>query len=293
MKKLIIGLNFIILLAAAFQVDAATISSIKSASASTTKKLSTKTSPTPATSTPSTLGFSGSVNVSRYGSMVDHQDGTRYDSLDTTANFAYEFSTKYKLSSLFYYSQNLKTDKGDWDELILSFSHAPIGLYSRLLVSPALLGMIPMSKDANFRQEFKGGLGAGLRFSFAPNTFVGGLDFKFSVSLYRNFFEAETATDGKPNSEYSSIQKITASHTYKKISSSIVFYHINALTYQNNIKESFMHFEEIGYNFTDSFSLAVGHGNIGSGLKPNGQDNNILITDENSSVLYVSSTLNF
>ena len=238
-------------------------------------------------------GFSGSASIARYGSMVDHQDGTRFDSLDTTASFAYTFLEKYKLSSLFYYSYNLKKQDGDWDDLSLSFAHTPMTLYSRLQVSPALLGTVPMSKDATIRQELKGGIGTGLRFSFLPNTFVGGLDFKFSVSLFRNFFAAETATDGKPNSEYSSVQKGTAIYAYKKANASITFIHLNSLTYQNNIKESFMHFTEIGYDFTKAFSASIGHANIGSALKPNGQDSNILFINENTSLLYISSRLNF
>ncbi len=275
--KLILALNFIFIMAAALSADAMTI----------TKKITKKIQPPPAT------GFSGSASIARYGSMIDHQDGTRFDSLDTTASFAYTFLEKYKLSSLFYYSYNLKKEDGDWDDLSLSFSRQPMTLYSRLQVSPALLGTVPMSKDSTIRQELKGGIGTGLRFSFLPNTFVGGLDFKFSLSLFRNFFAAETATDGKTNSEYSSVQKATAIYAYKKLNSSITFIHLNSLTYQNNIKESFMHFTELGYDFTPAFSATIGHANIGSALKPNGQDSNILFINENTSLLYVSSRLNF
>lgn len=275
--KLFLALNFIFIMVAAISAEAAM-------NKSKTKKIQAQTT---------TTGFSGSVNIAQYGSMIDYQDGTRSDSLDTTVSFAYAFSEKYKLGSLFYYSYNLKKEDGDWDELLLNFTRAPVPLYSRMQVSPALLGSVPMSKDATLRQEFKGGIGSGLRFSFLPNTFVGGLDFKFSISLFRNFFAAETATDGKPNSEYSSIQKITAMHTYKNLNSSITFIHLNSLTYQNNIKESFMHFEELSYDFTPAFSLSAGHANIGSALKPNGQDSNILLINENSSLLYVSSRFNF
>lgn len=263
------------------------------ATTSTTPSGTTKIQTTVSNAKPAQSPFSGSVNIARYGSLVDHQDGTRMDSLDTSLSLSYLFAETYKLSSLFYYSQNLKTENGDWDELNLSFSKKAVPLVSRMLFSPGLIAIVPMSKDARIRQEYIGGLGALGKFSFQPGTFVGGLDFKFSISLTKHSYKYETATNGKPNNEYSSIQKLTASHNYKKLTTTVVFYHINTMTFQNELRESFMHFEEIGYDFNSRIGVAIGHGNIGSALKPNGQDNNILLINENSSVVYASTTVNF
>lgn len=237
--------------------------------------------------------FNGSVNLARYGSLVDHQDGTRMDSLDTSLSMSYMVTENYKLGSLFYYSQNLKTEMGDWDDANLSFSRKAAPLFSRLLFSPAIVATAPMSKDSRIRQEYLGGIGAAGRFSFQPGTFVGGLDFKFSISLSRNSFQYETATNGKPNNQYSSVQKLVATQNYKKLTSSIVFFHINTLSFQNELRESFMHMEELSYEFSPRFSAAIGHANVGSALKPNGQDNNILLINENSSAVYVSTTVSF
>ncbi len=242
---------------------------------------------------PAESNFTGSINVARVGSLVDNQDGTKTDSVDSTLSLSYLFAEKYKLNSTFYYNQNLNTDKGDWDDLDLSLVKKPTPLFSRLLFAPGILGVVPMAKNSYIRKEYLGGVGAVAKFSFEPRTFVGGLDFKFSFSLIKNAFKYETTIDGKPNSEYSSIQKFVASHAYKNLTTSLIFLHLNNVSFQNELRESFLHFEEIGYNFNSRFSVAIGHANTGSALKPNGQDTNILLINENSSVVYASTTLNF
>ncbi len=262
------------------------LSAAHSVTTQNTKILNTKIKPAES-------NFTGSINVARVGSLVDNQDGTKTDTIDSTASLSYLFAEKYKLNSIFYYNQNLNTQKGDWDDLDLSLVKKPAPLFSRLLFAPGILGVIPMAKSSYIRKEYQGGIGGVAKFSFEPRTFVGGLDFKFSLSLIKNAFKYETTLDGKPNSEYSSVQKFVASHAYKKLTTSLIFLHLNTLSFQNEIRESFIHFEEIGYDFNSRFSVAVGHANTGSALKPNGQDSNILLINENSSVVYASTTVNF
>ncbi len=249
------------------------------------KKISQEKAPPPA--------FGGSFNLAQYGSLVDRQDGSYKSSLDGSLKFSYQISENYKTDSLFYYSQNTKTQEGDWDDLNLGVYRKAAPLFSQLLLSPGIIGILPMSKDSNINKEFSGALGGVARFSFSPGTFIPGFDFKFSLSLTKNLHKFENATDGKPNSAYSSIQKISAGYTFGKMSISTAFLHINTLSYQNQLRESFVHFQDLGYDFNSMIGISIGHANTGSALRPNGQDNNILLINENSSLVYASTTVNF
>lgn len=242
---------------------------------------------------PSEPAFSGSFGLSQYGSLYNREDGTKKESIDASLSLAYNFAQNYKADGYFYYSQNTRIQEGDWDDINLSINKKSKPWFSRLLYSPGLIGIVPLSKESRLLKEYLGGIGGILRFSFTPGTFINGFDLKFSASVIRNSYKYETATDGKLNSAYTSIQKLRAGYSYKNWGLNGALIHINTLSFENQLRESFVHYEELGYDFTKQFGVAIGHANIGSALKPNGQDNNILLINENSSLVYASMTVNF
>jgi len=237
--------------------------------------------------------FSGNVNIARGRSMVDFQDGSRAEVLEIATKLKYGFGPNYKSSLLVVYGQNPKTQEGDWVDPQFTLSRKEFQMGTKLTFSPGMLLDFPASKDARLRQELQGAAGISGRLGFQPNVLIKGLDLYFSTTLVRKFHRYQTATDGSVNTAYSSLQKLATTYTMGKFSLTGIFYHSNSLTYENGLKESFQHIEEIGYDFTSNINLALGHTNSGPALKANGQDNNILITNDNSSVVYVSTTISF
>jgi hypothetical protein len=51
--------------------------------------------------------------------------------------------------------------------------------------------------------------------------------------------------------------------------------------------------QELGYEISPLFAVAIGHTNAGSSLRPNGNDSNVQLVDENTSLIYGSLTVTF
>ena len=127
-----------------------------------------------------------------------------------------------------------------------------------------------------------------------PKALIAGLGIVGTASISRNFHQYETDINGKVLSQYSSTQSLALSYEWPVgVGVSATFIHRNGLTYQNNIRESFELTEELGYEITKVFSVAIGHSNSGNALKPNGVDSNIQIVDEDASIVYASGTVSF
>ncbi|MNL58623.1 hypothetical protein D3C87_1822730 [compost metagenome] len=96
------------------------------------------------------------------------------------------------------------------------------------------------------------------------------------------------------NNQYSSSQSLSLSYDFpRNFSISADFVHKNAVSYQGSIKEAYEFSQELSYQFNSFLAAAVGHSTSGNALRPNGQDYQFDIYNENTSVVYASMTLIF
>lgn len=275
-----------------------------SASASTVN--STNTSKTqiikPKTTEPDYI-FSAVALISRSTSLVDHKDGTRTDRMD------YGFLNGMKtpvgiISTKLIYSQNLNDMSPNESRLIyipITFSFNPFKYKafkdSGFQWTPSITAIAPAAKESVKRDHLQSILSTGLSFAFVPNqtSIKAGYGWSFgaSISLGRYFHPYEEDINGAVLNQYSSNQTLNALYRYMAWSFSAEFIHKNRWTYQNNLKESFEHAEEIGYNFSPHFALAIGHTNAGSALKSNGVDTNYELVNENDSKIYGQMAISF
>lgn len=251
--------------------------------------ITTKTTPKP----PAPQAFHAALLAQRSRSMVDFGDGTYGEQNGFQLMTSLQISEKWNTSFLGGYAQDVKNAlDSDFQDGLLSFGHSPWSLSESLNFSAALVGVVPLSKAAKL-QTLQGGAGVSLGLSVKPGVLISGFTLGFGVSAIRLFHEYETSDLGKMNNAYSSRQNFNTSYTYKKVTASAIFYHVNRWSYKNSLSEAFEHSEELSYAITDNFAAALGHTLAGSALKPNGVDSNVALTDEINSTVYAALTVSY
>lgn len=238
---------------------------------------------------------SGLLNVSKSTSLYDFQDGSRKDGLDYEARLIIKFNDKYSLNFIGGYSQDLKNPEGnDFSDTAVSISRSPLSLGKTLLVGYGIGSVLPTAKDTYKNKGLLGSIGPSLSLTVNPDRLITGLSISTAISFGRNFHEYETALDGKVNTQYSSKQSLSLEYAFGSgFAISGLFIHRNTWSYQNVMRDSYEASEEVGYQFTPHFAVALGHTNSGSTLKPNGTESNVQLVGENTSLVYASTTLAF
>lgn len=242
---------------------------------------------------PAPQAFHASLNAQRSRSMVDFRDGSLKESNDFQMIASLSLSPKWTTALTATYSQDTKDPEGsDLEDVIVSVAHAPWSLTNSLNFSTALVGLVPASKASSV-QTFRGAGGVSFGLSLKPAVMPTGLTLSVGASVVRLSHEYETSIGGKMNNAWSSRQNLLTSYTYKKATAAVVFYHTNAWSYQNTMKEAYQHAEELSYAITENFSMSLGHTLAGPALKPNGIDSNVALMDENKSIVYAGMTVSY
>ncbi|MFV3408457.1 hypothetical protein ACNH6C_07605 [Bdellovibrio bacteriovorus] len=239
--------------------------------------------------------WSGFINSSYSTNMIDYEDGTRGESMDYMARFNLKLNNTFTARVQGGYAQDLKDSQNDsFSNTTFSVNRTPFEVGKRLSMNYRVGMVAPTSKDAQKRQNMITALTAGTTFIVNPDYLISGLDITATLGFNRNFHQYETALDGSVNTEYSSNQGLSFAYSFANgISLSADFVHMNTWSYQRVMRDSFDFSQEIGYEINPTFSIAMGHTNSGSTLKPNGTDSNIDLMDEDTSIVYGSVTVVF
>ena len=234
-------------------------------------------------------------NANRSSSLVDFEDGTRKDQNNYLTRFTYKFTETYGMRLQGGYSQDLRySENNDFSDASISLLRTPGKVSNNILLGYRVSAVAPTSKDSYKRQGLQTALSTALVGMINPDRLIPGLTVNASVSVGRNIHQYETALDGRVNNQYSSAQALSIGYGLKYgLSLSAEFVHKNAWSYQNVMRDSFEMSQELGFQFNPSFAVAIGHTNAGSSLRPNGNDSNVQIIDENTSTLYGSLTATF
>lgn len=252
--------------------------------------------------------FHINFSVSKSTSLVDFQDGTRKDGMDY--QLAPSFKTSYGvLSTRIAYSQNLREDSpstalddSDWADAPISFAFNAVKWFKNspiaIAMTPSVTAVMPISQISVRRDQLQTTLIGGLNFRF----FEGGAlaakkDGSWVVGLSltggRSFHAYEENINGAVLNQYLSNQALNLSYTYKVVSFVVDYAHKTRWTYQGGVRDSFELSEEIGWAVNETLSLAVGHSNGGSSLKPDGSESNFSVYNENDSTVYVQMGVSF
>ncbi|WP_413568608.1 hypothetical protein ACLWBD_13935 [Bdellovibrio sp. HCB117] len=239
--------------------------------------------------------WSGFVNASRSTSPYDFEDGTRQDAMDYMMRLNLKFNDKFSMRVQGGYSQDLKyPENNDFSDTSVSLGRAPMALGKTIMLGYRVATGLPTSKDSHTRQNLIASVSTTVNGMINPDRLISGLDIAGSISAGRNFHQYETALDGRVNTQWTSSQMFSMAYTFTTgISVSAEFLHRNTWSYQNVMRDTFEMTQEIGYEINSTFSIAAGHTNSGSSLKPNGDDSNVQLINENTSLVYASATVVF
>jgi hypothetical protein len=253
----------------------------------TTKKASS--------STPTASPFSALFSISRSVSLIDFEDGTRSDSIEFLFAPSWAFSFG-KISTKLTYAKDNRdeesTSNGFADTpLTFSFKGTPVYLLSAYdsKISYSTTAVIPASKISTKKDQLQTAISGSIGFGLTPKNGEG-FSILTSISLGRNFHAYEEDINGNVLNQYSSNQALSLAYAVGDWSLGVDYLHRTRWTYRGNIKTAFALGQEIGYGINKNISVAMGHTNEGSTLRPNGTDSNIDIFNENSSTIY--GTLN-
>lgn len=279
-------------------------------SSPTTKKVVTvnqnKTTLPPVTSDQDPA-FHINFAVSKSTSLVDFQDGTRRDGMDY--QLAPALVTSYGvLSTRIAYSQNLREDSpatalddSDWADAPITFAFNPTKWFKQspitIAMTPSVTAVMPISQISIRRDQLQTTLIGGLNFKFSEGGVIAKKDGAWVVGVTltagRSFHAYQENINGSVLNQYLSNQALNLGYTYKVVSFTVDYAHKTRWTYQGGVRDSFELSEEIGWAINDTLSLAVGHSNGGSSLKPDGSESNFSVYNENDSTVYVQMGVSF
>ncbi|WP_374029170.1 hypothetical protein [Bdellovibrio bacteriovorus] len=239
--------------------------------------------------------WSGFFSASRSTNLYDFNDGTRRDGMDYSTRLNVKLGKNYSLRFQGGYSQDLKEPEyDDFSDISTTLQRSPFDLTKSLMMNYRVAATVPVSKDSRIRTNLITSLSTGVTFIINPDRLISGLDITGGLSVARSFHRYETALNGPVNTQYSSNQSFSVSYSFNSgVYVSADFLHRNTWSYQDVMRDSFDISQEIGYEINPTFTVAAGHSNSGSTLRPNGQDSAVDIVDENNSVVYGSLTVVF
>jgi hypothetical protein len=188
------------------------------------------------------------------------------------------------------YSQDLnQRSRSAWSDTPLALTYRGLKPAPALGMSAALIGVMPTS-NASKNRALQYGLGGGLRFWITPAYMP--ISEKLSLSLYANLIKGNHSRQfdepAHPDSpidyfnSYTSRQTLSLGYKGEIFFASIDFNHRNAITYENKLKEAYLHAETLGVVLDDRFTLALSHEMGGPAHDENGQSNYYFYSNDNS-----------
>jgi hypothetical protein len=240
--------------------------------------------------------FSGGVSLSQARNMINFKDGNYGESQSASIKVSARLSDNWTLSGATAVNNN-PNDTEDKSNGIsdpsISISHKSTPITDTFKGGYSLSAVIPVSEYTTQYQNLQGILGASYRIGFQKDILANGLEIGFGLGGNRFFHRYQTDVAGTVLNEYSLRESFSASYELGKFSFSFDFSHRHGWTYFGNVKQIYEASEEVSYSVSKNWGLSLGHTNSESWLRPNGQDSNFKLINENSSIVYVSTAVMF
>lgn len=225
---------------------------------------------------------------------VTQKDGSRSQGQDFSISPSMSYND-YNGSVFITYAQDLVDSKSSPGFFDPSFSLSRKGwkLNDLLTLSPSGSLILPMSDNSKNNVGLMYNVGGAL--SLSLNSKYLGLDsWKFSMSLgyNRNFTNFDTNASGTPNTAHRVRQRYNVGYSFTDaLSLSTRFQFDSNYSTQNIVRNSFMHYQSLGYALNDNVEVSFTHTNSGSLLKPETYESNLKFFDDASSEYSVGVSL--
>jgi hypothetical protein len=168
-------------------------------------------------------------------------------------------------------------------------THLPIELTQDTSLIQAAGGRLPTNVKDRHDSSFDGALLT--ETSILTNWNIKDVPFTTVYGLYltKNFHDFTRSRFGKSNLSYSVVNYFgVEKYVTRKLSFLIDGDYTYARTYDNSMRTLFSIGQSATYEFSNDFSVTVGHSNGGDALQANGTDYDIQVFDANRSVVYAN-----
>jgi len=228
---------------------------------------------------------------------LEHSQNVSVDELSRrSSSLDLGFGLMFKVndnSSLFYKSalsrSNTPPNDTEMSDSIIGLSIKGYEITEQFRTSHALLSIIPTSEKSQKENRLFAGVGMSNGLSYSTDF----ITTSYSLSVARNFHEYDFNADGLANIQYSLGHKVELSIAFaEKWSFVNSGTYKTAWTYANKQRFAFEYHSDLVFDASDKMSLNLGTSNVGNALKANGQDSNIKVYDENTSILRAGLNFN-
>lgn len=238
----------------------------------------------------------GSVNLAHSQSLIDHQDGTRQNARTIIMGVNTKINSDWAVLTRVSFQDDpraVDSIENGFSDLMFRLGKSPIKLFEWLKGSYSYTAVLPTSKYSTQFQGLQTSLGANYSLELTPAVLTKGFELSLTFTAGRNFHQYETDKSGRVLNEYSLRETLSGAYSYKSFTFSTDLMLRHGFSYNGETSQAFEHSQEIGYSITPRWGVSLGHTNSGSWFRPNGQDSNLKLIDENNSVIYGSTSLKF
>lgn len=238
--------------------------------------------------------WSGVVALSSVRGLYDYQDGELYRGQLMVSETSYKFSKNYSATLRVAYN-NIESDssKSSFQDTIFTVFNNKRPLNEWMNFRMGVRTIIPTSKESSQNKQLI--YGAGLTASITPQkgVLIPGLSYLFLMNFNGLVHEYETDKKEATVNQYTARQALEISYIYSKWYLYGVLRHNDGWAYDGSQSDNYEHAQEMGYCFTDAFSLGVGHAMSGTWFIAKEDVPNFKLSDDRQSMVYVLGAYSF
>ena len=199
----------------------------------------------------------------------------------------------YSLSAKVIYAYNtVEPEQSEFADGLISAGYTGWNLFPSLKLAPSLSVELPFSKESRENRGIIYVANAGLRLSLDTKYLdIEKYALSYSVSYGHFANEFTTRENGDPAVKYKIIQTVATSYDFDPVSIGLKLQLASNYSYDDVVRNGFLHVEYIGFKHTEILSYSVYHYNAGPLLKGTNYENNLKAYDKNSSIVGVSIDL--
>ncbi len=199
----------------------------------------------------------------------------------------------YSISAKVIYAYNtVEPETSEFADGLISAGYKGWHLFPALKLTPGLSVELPFSKESRENRGIIYVANTGLRLSLDTKYLdIEKYALSYSVSYGHFTNEFTTRENGDPAVKYKIVQTVSTSYDFDPISLSLLLQFGSNYSYEDVVRNGFLHVEAISFKHTESLGYSLYHYNIGPLLKGTNYENNLKAYDKDSSIVGVSIDL--
>jgi hypothetical protein len=238
--------------------------------------------------------FSTAVTIAYEQKAEENQKGVRDRALGLTLvpKFSfYDFSLRGDF--IYVYDLNAPRVGTGWLDGVISLLYDGWKV-SAVKLSPYTSVELPLSKESRENREIK----LVNNFGFLATLDTKSLDIpelSMSYSAAYGYYTNEytTRVNGEPATEYKIVQTFKAGYKFNPLFVAFKFQYTNAYSYEDVVRDGFLHYEALGFGVSESLSFSLYHYNKAPFLKDTTYENNLKTYDATTSTVGLSMDMTF